>query len=928
MLCVVCNEWGHLKCSSESESFFQSNEDWTCDACLWKGLPLADSSNTSIVNKSSDDVNHPVVNQSLNSDHVLDDPIQTELSRLQSYKGLKIAHLNCLSLMKHIDELRSIVTQSDIDIMTLSETHLCSSIDDNEVSIPGYTCLRRDRNRNGGGVAMYIKNDLIFLRKDEFCQNMNLEIIVVEIKLEKQKPFLVICWYRPPNSKLETFSAFENVIQNIDDMQLPYYILGDMNCDVSNKCMPWHTKRLIDIMECYNCTQVINDYTRVTRNSSTTVDLIFSNSKSKISKSCVVEVSMSDHYMIYCVLGKPSCNDNGSHKYKRGRSLKKFDEEAFRKDMNDIDFDPLYQIEDPEAACSAFFSLIIPIVDKHAPLRNTRIKQKESPWMTTDILQSIRKRDRLKLKAKKSKSLVDWEKYKKARNNVTNNIRQAKRNFISTNIESAVGDVKKVWKTLRYLAPEKKADNGASSIKINDSYVHGQEMSNAFNEYFSKIGKTLHKNFPANVKKRHTKTPSSYKAQFVFKDVTQDEIENIIKTLPVNKATGPDNLPAKLLRHVASVISSPVTHIINQSLRTGIIPSEWKCARVTPIFKGGDKACMENYRPISVIPILAKIMEKIVYKQLFQYVTDNNILSDCQSGFRPMYSTQSALLNVCDKWLVAIDNGNIVGVVMIDLKKAFDTVDHKTLLEKLEVYGFSEITLEWFKNYLTGRKQFTSVNGYISDKEDIVCRVPQGSLLGPLLFSIFVNDMPNNTHCCDLALYADDTCLFTSSKDPREITRKLNEDLLSLSNWLKDNKLMVNPKKCEVMFIGTRQRLQRVHNSLNDCRVYIDDMEIRKVEACKYLGVVIDQNLLWHNQVDHVKKKIIKCMYLLKRLRPYITKDTALLFYKSVLQCHFDYCSPVWANASKSYLTQLQTLQNRSLRIVMNVDYMHPSDNL
>ena len=135
-----------------------------------------------------------------------------------------------------------------------------------------------------------------------------------------------------------------------------------------------------------------------------------------------------------------------------------------------------------------------------------------------------------------------------------------------------------------------------------------------------------------------------------------------------------------------------------------------------------------------------------------------------------MYSTQSALLNVCDKWLVAIDNGNIVGVVMIDLKKAFDTVDHKTLLEKLEVYGFSEITLEWFKNYLTGRKQFTSVNGYISDKEDIVCGVPQGSLLGPLLFSIFVNDMPNNTHCCDLALYADDTCLFTSSKGTLEFS--------------------------------------------------------------------------------------------------------------------------------------------------------------
>ena len=188
--------------------------------------------------------------------------------------------------------------------------------------------------------------------------------------------------------------------------------------------------------------------------------------------------------------------------------------------------------------------------------------------------------------------------------------------------------------------------------------------------------------------------------------------------------------------------------------------------------------------------------------------------------------------------------------------------------------------------------------------------------------------MPNNVRHCDIALYADDTCIFTPSKDPREIERKLNEDLLSLSNWLNDNKLMVNSKKCEVLFIGTHQRLKKAHDLLDDCHIYIDGNEIKKVESCKYLGVIIDQNLSWNTQVDYVKKKVIKSMYLLKRLRPYINQITALLFYKSVIQCQFDYCSTVWTNASKSYLSQLQTLQNRSLRIVMSVDYMFPSNRL
>ena len=368
--------------------------------------------------------------------------------------------------------------------------------------------------------------------------------------------------------------------------------------------------------------------------------------------------------------------------------MKKFDEDIYKSDMSNVNFDSLYDIKDSEVACSVFLSLIMPVIDKHAPLRRPRIKQKESPWMTADILKLIRHRDRLKQKAKNSKTENDWDKYKTARNKTTSHIRQAKRNCISTNIESYVHDVKKIWTTLRYLAPEKKADTEATSIKVNDNHIRCQEMSNAFNDYFSTVGKSLHNTFSTAKKRKRSKTYLPNQSLFVLRDTSANDIETIIKNLSLNKATGPDNLPAKLLKPVASIIASPITHILNQSFRTGSVPRQWKCARVTPIFKGGDKTCMENYRPISVIPILAKIMEKVACDQAMKYLKENKILSDCQSGFRPVHSTETALLNITDKWLTEIDRGNIIGLVTIDLKKAFDTIDHCIMLEKLEICGF------------------------------------------------------------------------------------------------------------------------------------------------------------------------------------------------------------------------------------------------
>ena len=943
ILCVNCNLWSHLKCADVSVSIFKSNEDWICELCLWKLLPsndclidddsmdninerLIDEDNKDNSNEGTIDYNSADISNDIQVDDNSTDIVDQDINLL---KGLKIAHLNCLSLLRHIDEIRQLVRRLDLDVLALGETHLCQDIDDKEINIPGFTLNRRDRNRFGGGVAIYVKEKFSHVLRSDISSDLPVESITVELKLVKQKPLLVTCWYRPPNSSLETFRAFECVMQRLDESYNDFLVIGDLNCDVLNPMKSWQTKKLFEIIEAYNCRQFISCPTRVTKTTSTAVDLIFTNAPSKFSTSGVLEIAMTDHYLIYCVFGKGKLSvKSQSHKCKVVRSYKNFDEERLRQDIENIAWDPVYKAPDLETMYDRFLSLLYSVIDRHAPMRKVRVKQKESPWMTRDILTMIRDRDKLKIKAKRSKLTSDWENYKKARNNVTSSIRQSKRQFIANKIEQAGNSTKEIWQSLKYVIPGKKKDTQTASIKVNDEDINGQNLANLFNDYFLNIGQNLEKENPiANQRGKHN-FATKVKSTFSFNEVEISKVCNLLQALPTDRATGPDNIPAKLLKCIASLIATPLTFLINKSFQMGIIPAQWKEARVTPIHKGGSKDDIGNYRPISVISILGKVVEKIAYDQLQTYLINNNILTNSQFGFRPRHSTQDALLNVTEKWFEVIDSGNIVGVVMIDLKKAFDTVNHSILIRKLRLYGFNEHTLNWFENYLSNRKQMTCLNGYMSDKKTVTCGVPQGSLLGPLLFSLYVNDLPSIIKHSELSLYADDTCIFYSSKNAEDITEKLNEDLSHVSRWLVDNRLFVNKKKCEIIFLGTSSRLKKIEPKLRNSNVLIEGNIIQRTNRCKYLGVIIDENLQWNAHVDYLHKKVVKYIYLLKRVRPFIDKRTSLLFYKSIIQSHLDYCNVVWGNTGKRNCEKLQILQNRSLRIVMNVQSMYSTDAL
>ena len=283
--------------------------------------------------------------------------------------------------------------------------------------------------------------------------------------------------------------------------------------------------------------------------------------------------------------------------------------------------------------------------------------------------------------------------------------------------------------------------------------------------------------------------------EFKFQLITQNFTLSELKNLKCNKSSGMDNIPPRLLKDAAAVIAKPLTEIINTSLAMGAVPDEWKCAKVTPVFKKGKRSEMDNYRPISVLPVASKLLERAVHRQLYQFLSKHQILSPFQCGFRKNHSTESAAISFTDSIRRGMDQGLLTGTVFIDLRKAFDTVDHDIIVSKLKAAGISGTELHWFKDYLSNRTQQVSAENELSGARLITSGVPQGSILGPLLFVMLINDLPSRLNTCSTLMYADDTVLFHSSKDVNEIERALCRDLQLLESWLRDKSLFLNKSK-------------------------------------------------------------------------------------------------------------------------------------
>ena len=366
--------------------------------------------------------------------------------------------------------------------------------------------------------------------------------------------------------------------------------------------------------------------------------------------------------------------------------------------------------------------------------------------------------------------------------------------------------------------------------------------------------------------------------------------------------------------------------LINNCLLNGIFPDQLKIAKVCPIFKEGDKNVFTNYRPISILPCLSKVFEKIISERLLSFIHKNNILTASQYGFRRNHSTLMAILKVYDFVTKAIDNREFCAGIFIDLSKAFDTLDHSILAKKLEFYGFRGIVNKLMISYLTNRQQYVVYNYGSSNLASVQYGVPQGSILGPLLFLLYINDIDTISNLLVFVLFADDTTILCSNADIDELYRIINLEISKLSDWFRANKLSLNIKKTNYMLFGYKKYS---HNS-DDSKyaIQIDTTSIARVNCTRFLGVIIDDKLTWNKHICNIKLNISKALYSMTRLRYKLNKNCLLTLYYSFIYSQLNYCTLLWGNASKVLLNRLLLMQKRAVRIIDNCHHRSHTDPL
>jgi len=446
--------------------------------------------------------------------------------------------------------------------------------------------------------------------------------------------------------------------------------------------------------------------------------------------------------------------------------------------------------------------------------------------------------------------------------------------------------------------------------QINDKHV----IANGFNEYFSKIGPKLSNTIPKHKDKNiMLYLKEQFNCSFKFESLENKDVAEIIHKLNAKHSYGQDSISTVLLKQIASVIVPILTLIINQSLSTGIFPDKLKVAKIIPLFKKDDQHTFDNYRPISLLPAISKVFEKAVYLQLYDYLTKNNLLYKSQYGFRTLHSTETASLEIIDIITKNLDDDKIPLGIFLDLSKAFDTLNHEILIEKLNYYGIQNTELKWFNNYLTDRLQFVNFDNVNSDMLPITTGVPQGSILGPLLFIVYMNDIHKASTHFHAILFADDTnltstlCSFNS--DPNtSLSSRINKELKNIQIWLEINKLSLNVTKTKYMIFHNRQRniIDRIP------KLELNGQNIERVTEFNFLGLTIDQHLTWNAHIQKISNKISRSIGIMNRLKRFLPQSILRTLYNSLILPHIQYSLLAWGNKSK----RVFKLQKRAVRLI------------
>ena len=838
----------------------------------------------------------------------------------QNDSYLSLFHHNIRSIPQNLNKLTAYLCMLPIEfsIIGISETWLSEST----VScyqISGYNSEHLYRtSKRGGGVSIFIKTNIKYTRRTDLdIINDNIEAIFIEIKKEEfntNKNMIIGVVYRPPNTDYQNFiGIMNNWISPINSPKTLNFYLGDYNLDLLSYSIHNPTAGFIDMMYSNSYMPLINKPTRVTNQSMTLIDNIYTNCTHNNIERGIFFTDISDHLPIFCIV---SCykTDKSPAEYvhKRIYSTKNF---AKYKEMISTEdwLSSIMTSNDPQEAFTNFHSTLCKFHNKCFPLQKIKLGYKtRKPWLTQELKNIIKIKNKLFYQSKKNpdKELI----YKKFRNSVNRKLHKAERDHYHELLIKNKNNLSKSWKIIKeVINKNKKSDLLTEKFLINNKEIHNkQEIADAFNKYYVSIGPNLcRNNIDGNISPmQYMKEPNPY--QIILSHITTKEVQDI--SLSLNLCSpGWDFLSTKIIQSNFDIILNPLTHVLNLSLEKGVFPKELKLAKVIPLHKGNESNLVSNYRPISLLPIFSKIYEKVMYNRLILFLDTYKLLYELQFGFRKDHSTCAALIMLIDKITTELEKGNFVLGVFLDYSKAFDCINHSILIQKLHYYGIRGIALEWFRSYLSDRKQFVYFNNTKSNPRDVTCGVPQGSILGPILFLIYINDIVNVSNLLFPILFADDSNVFHAGKNPNEMINVMNTELDKLSTWLKANKLSLNVKKTHFMFFCPPQKKAEFSNCLS-----IQGETIHQVKETKFLGVMVDNKLSWASHINYISKKISKGIGILCQARKYLPKSCLVTLYYSFVYPYLNYCLEVWGKATENIISKVFKLQKRAIRIISN----------
>ena len=823
---------------------------------------------------------------------------------------------NAQSVLAHMDEITDFVSRYDPPVLVLTETHLTEMVDDLEIAIEGYDVIRVDSSsRHTGGVCVYIKHGVKYNKVDEYVSHKNYWVLVVKVTIKKWTATLAGFYRSPSGSQANFLEYFSKFCEEYSTLSGSVMVMGDFNINWESDNI--YPRQLQTCVRDNNLKQIVNDVTHITGNSRTTIDLVFTNDDTLHTK-IFDNSGISCHRAVMIRKETP-----GVEKRKIAIRRRVVDERTYAQRVGAVRVDVSADLNNK---VSSFVRAITDIIDECSPKVEIVVNNNRNAWFNETVKNAVKRRNQAYSRFIYTDAVGDWKEYKRARNDAVQIIETEKRRYFERKIDDNKKNSTLLWKTLKTLIKSKGRDS-CPQVKVGSKIFDDPcEIAEKFNEFFIESITEITSGIGDGNGGNSESTPitvTGYWQNFDLPDLQM--LKKIVFNMD-NKGS-PDDINVKFLKEHFQEIGETVLQLLNESLMNGEVPDVLKVSTVVPVRKVPKSVSVEDFRPINMLPALEKILERAVYNQLLNFVQQNEVLTDYQSGFRKNYSCETAFQVVLNDWKEALNSGEIVLAVFLDLKRAFETIDRQKLLKKLQNYGVGGTVLRWFRSYLTNRVQRVRFGDVVSSEKSVDIGVPQGSILGPLLFILYINDLALEIKSCKFHFFADDTIVYLSKKELPSLVELVNEELKGIGNWLASNKLKLNVKKTKCMLLGKETKHQEWMSA--GYSVEIENEQIDLVNTMKYLGIVVDRKLNFSDHVDYMCKKIAKKLGVLGRLSKFISMYSRKLVYNAIVLPHFYYCGTILSMINCTGISRLQKLQNKGMRHILQCDrFSHSADML